>query len=141
SNPNVIFHSDATQAVGRLPEVGASSGVDLMSFSAHKLYGPKGCGALYVRRTRPPMRIEPLIDGGGHERGLRSGTLNVAGIVGFGEACKIAARQCVADYGRLKRLRDELWALLSGQLGATRLNGCPESCLPNTLNVSFDGAR
>lgn len=141
SNPKVIFHSDATQAVGKLPRVGASSGVDLMSFSAHKLYGPKGCGALYVRRTRPSIKIEPLIDGGGHERGLRSGTLNVAGIVGFGEACRIAAAKCVADYGRFRQLRDQLWAHLSEQLEGAHLNGCPHSCLPNTLNVSFDGAR
>jgi cysteine desulfurase len=140
SNPNVVFHSDATQAVGKLLEVGAGAGADLMSFSAHKLYGPKGCGALYVRRTRPSIKIEPQIDGGGHERGFRSGTLNVAGIVGFGEACKIALAQSSADFDRSKRLRAQLWTLLTEQLEATRLNGCPHSYLPNTLNVSFDGA-
>jgi len=138
--PSVVFHCDATQAAGKLPEVDVSVGIDLMSLTAHKLYGPKGCGALYVRRTRPSVSIRSLIDGGGHEKGLRSGTLNVPGIVGFGKACELAGQCVVNERERVSRLRDRLWLLLSSQLDGIHLNGPSDARLPNTLSVAFDGA-
>src|SRR5579875_3458809 len=102
----VIFHCDATQAVGHVPVDVEKCGIDLMSLSAHKLYGPKGVGALYVRSKGPRVRLTPLIDGGGHERGLRSGTLNVPGIVGFGAACEIAGQEMAEEMQRLTDLRN-----------------------------------
>jgi len=133
----VIFHTDATQAYGKIPIDVEAMGVDLLSLSAHKIYGPKGCGALYVRRKNPRVRCEPLLHGGGHERGMRSGTLNVPGIVGLGAASEIAAAEMEAEARRLAALRDKLWEGLNRRLDRIHRNGHPEHCLPNTLNVSF----
>jgi cysteine desulfurase len=141
SKKDVVFHSDATQALGKLPELTVSIGIDLLSFTAHKLYGPKGCGALYLRRRRPSIAIEAIIDGGGHERGLRSGTLNVPGIVGFGKACEIAKAVCVSEQSRIVCLRDKLWGSLTEKIPGVRLNGSPTSRLPNTINAVFDGTN
>ena len=133
----VLFHTDATQAFGKVPIDVNEMGIDLLSLSGHKIYGPKGVGALYVRRKKPRVRIEPIIFGGGHERGMRSGTLNVPGIVGLGSAARIALDEMEAESARITRLRDRLWAGLSSQLDHIDLNGHPEHRLPNTLNVSF----
>lgn len=133
----VLFHTDATQAFGKLPIDVERMGIDLLSLSAHKVYGPKGVGALYVRRKKPRVRIEPIILGGGHERGMRSGTLNVPGIVGLGTAARIALDEMAEEGERLNRLRDRLWTGLSSQLSDLELNGNLEHRLPNTLNVSF----
>ena len=133
----VLFHTDATQAFGKLPIDVERMGIDLLSLSAHKIYGPKGVGALYVRRKKPRVRIEPIIHGGGHERGMRSGTLNVPGIVGLGTAARIAQDEMQTEGERLTRLRDRLWTGLSSRLSDIDLNGNPEHRLPNTLNVSF----
>jgi len=137
----VLLHCDATQAVGKLPVDVESLGVDLMSFSAHKLYGPKGIGALYVRRSAPPVRLEALIAGGGHEGGLRSGTLNVPGIVGFARAIELSLAELPAEGVRLRGLRDRLYAGLQANVDDIRLNGPalerPELRLANNLNVSF----
>jgi cysteine desulfurase len=133
----VFFHTDATQAFGKLPIDVEAMGIDLLSCSGHKLYGPKGVGALYVRRRKPRVRCEPVLHGGGHERGMRSGTLNVPGIVGMGHAAEIARAEMVDEGIRLAGLRDRLWEGLSSQLDEIYLNGSREHCLPNTLNVSF----
>lgn len=133
----VLFHTDATQAVGKIPVDVETMGIDLMSFTAHKLYGPKGCGALYVRSKGPRVRLAPQIDGGGHERGLRSGTLNVPGIVGFGAACEIARKEMHEEAARLRALRDRLYRGLTSQLDEVYLNGHPTERLPANLNVSF----
>ncbi|MGQ9574807.1 MAG: cysteine desulfurase family protein [Thermoguttaceae bacterium] len=138
----VLLHSDATQAVGKIPVDVDRLGVDLMSFTAHKLYGPKGIGALYVRHRSPPIRLEPLIHGGGHERNLRSGTLNVPGIVGFARALQLCLDEMPQEQPRLRALRDRLYqGLLS--VPETRLNGPallpPEWRLAGNLNVSFAG--
>jgi len=135
TNPGVVFHCDATQAVGKLVDVSVGVGVDLMSFTAHKIYGPKGCGALYIRKTRPALAVTPILDGGGHERGLRSGTLNVPGIVGFGMACDIATSEMPADSERMRSSRDQLWIRLSERLSGIALNADLARCLPNTLHV------
>jgi cysteine desulfurase len=132
----VLFHSDATQAVGKEPVDVEAMGIDLMSLSAHKLYGPKGVGALYVRRKDPKVRLAIQMHGGGHERGFRSGTLNVPGIVGLGAAAEIAQAEMAGEAARLKVLRDRLWDGLS-QLEFVRLNGHPTERLCNTLNVAF----
>ena len=134
----VLFHTDATQAVGKVP---FSADADLVSLSAHKLYGPKGIGALVVRRRRPKIEIEPLIDGGGHERGLRSGTLNVPAIVGFGRAAEICRAEMEADATRLGALRDRLWKRLSDRLSGLRINGCTTYRLPHSLNIGVDGVE
>ncbi|MGH7197859.1 MAG: cysteine desulfurase family protein [Candidatus Omnitrophota bacterium] len=138
----ILFHCDAAQAVGKIPVNVKMLGVDLMSFTAHKLYGPKGVGALYVRKKgEPQVRLVPLLDGGGHEVGLRSGTLNVAGIVGFGEACEIARRGLAAELRKLARLRDRLRdGILRGVPDAV-VNGSEKNRLPNNLNVSLPGVR
>lgn len=136
----VIFHTDATQAVGKIPVHAGAEGIGLLSFSAHKLYGPKGIGALYVRRRSPRVRLSPLIEGGGHEKGLRSGTLNVPGIVGFGTACRICAGQMEQDGLRLTRLRDRLETALLA-LPGTALNGHPEKRLPHVSNIRFEGVK
>lgn len=133
----VIFHTDATQAVGKIPVNVHDAGVDLLSASAHKMYGPKGCGALYVRRRRPRVRLAPIIDGGGHERGMRSGTLNVTGIVGMGAACDIAGREMADEAIRLAQLRDRLVKGILGQLPMAVLNGHETKRLPHTANISF----
>ncbi len=133
----VLFHTDATQAFGKVPIDVESMGIDLLTMSAHKVYGPKGIGALYVRRRNPRVRLQPIVYGGGHERGLRSGTLNVPGIVGCGAAAKIAMQDMPTESVRMVKLRDRLWAGLSERLSDIRMNGHPEYRLPNTLNVSF----
>ncbi len=133
----VLFHCDAAQAFGRIPLDVEAAGIDLLSVSAHKMYGPKGVGALYVRRRR--VRLSPLIDGGGHEFGMRSGTLNVPGIVGFGEACGIAAAGMESEAVRIGALRDRLLRGLEASIGGIRVNGSMEHRLPGNLNVSFSG--
>jgi len=135
----VLFHSDAAQAVGRIPVDVDALGVDLLSFCAHKLYGPKGIGALYVRTRRPRIRIQPLMHGGGHERGLRPGTLPVPLIVGFAKAVDLCVEEGEAESQRLRELRGRLWDRLSTELDDVHLNGHPEARLPGNLNVSFGG--
>ena len=132
----VLFHTDAVQAVGKVPFNVDEANVDLASLTAHKLYGPKGVGALYVRR-KPRVRLTPIIDGGGHERGLRSGTLNVPGIVGFGAACEVAQRELEGEGKRLTALRERLLNKLQAALPEVHLNGSHEHRLPGNLNVSF----
>ncbi|MGZ6133627.1 MAG: IscS subfamily cysteine desulfurase [Myxococcaceae bacterium] len=132
----VLFHTDAVQGVGKVPFDVESMKVDLASLTAHKIYGPKGIGALYVRR-KPRVRIAPIIDGGGHERGMRSGTLNVAGIVGFGKAAEIARTEMAAESGRIGGLRDRLQAKLMAELDMCTVNGSVEHRLPGNLNISF----
>ncbi|TNF29807.1 MAG: cysteine desulfurase [Deltaproteobacteria bacterium] len=134
------FLVDAAQAVGKVPFDVAETGADLVAFSAHKLYGPKGVGALYVRR-RPRVLLEAQVHGGGHERGLRSGTLNVPGIVGFGAACRIARERLSADGERIGALRDRLLAGLEAALDDVRVNGSLVDRLPHNLNVSFGGVE
>ncbi|MFI5352799.1 MAG: IscS subfamily cysteine desulfurase [Candidatus Binatales bacterium] len=133
----IIFHSDATQGVGKVPVDVEKCGIDLMSMSAHKIYGPKGVGALYVRSKGPRVRLTPVMDGGGHERGMRSGTLNVTGIVGLGAACEIAAAEMPSEARRLIELRDKLHAGIFERLDEVYLNGHPTERLPGNLNVSF----
>jgi cysteine desulfurase len=134
-----LMHSDAVQAVGKVPFDVGELPVDLASITAHKIYGPKGVGALYVRRGGARVELEPLFDGGGHERGLRSGTLNVTGIVGLGKACDIARSEMAADRSRLAALRDRLLAGLRAAVPDVHVNGSLEHRLPNNLNVSFPG--
>lgn len=134
---NVLFHTDAVQAVGKVPVDVNAMNIHCLSLTAHKIYGPKGCGALYVRRRNPRAQIAPQIDGGGHERGMRSGTLNVPGIVGLGEACEIAQREMATEAGRLGRLRDKLLQKLIAKLDYLHINGSMEHRLPASLNVSF----
>lgn len=136
---DVLFHTDATQAVGYVPINVDKNGIDLMSMSAHKMYGPKGVGALYVRKRRPRIRIVEQIHGGGHERGMRSGTLNVPGIVGFGAATAIVMQDWKCETARLTQLRDAMWELLSASNLRIHRNGHSEKCLPHTLSISIDG--
>jgi cysteine desulfurase len=135
---NIIFFSDATQAVGKIPVNVLDDGIDMLCCSAHKLYGPKGVGALYVRRKDPRVRLNPLQYGGGHEKGMRSGTLNVPGIVGLGKAAFLAREKMKEEVRRLSELRNRL---LDGVLAlpGTSLNGAREHLLPNTCNISFEG--
>lgn len=133
----VLFHCDGAQAVGKIPVDVEGMGIDLLSISGHKLYGPKGIGVLYVRAKNPRVRLTPMIDGGGHERGLRSGTLNVPGIVGLGRACELAAEEMRAEAVRLTGLRERLKEGLFGRLDALQLNGHPSQRLPGNLNLSF----
>jgi cysteine desulfurase len=135
----VPLHSDAAQAVGRIPFDVEALGLDLASLCAHKLGGPKGVGALYVRRRRPRLRIEPLLHGGGHEYGLRSGTLPVALIVGFAQAVELALAERERESARLGALRDRLLARLAAAPGGVTRNGDPEHALPNNLSVACDG--
>ena len=132
----VLFFCDATQAVGKIPVDVNKDGIDLMAFSAHKLYGPKGIGALYVRRKNPRVRLTAQMDGGGHERGMRSGTLNVPGIVGFGKACDICAQEMQDESEKTKTLRNKLEQALL-KLEEAYLNGDKEHRLPNVTNISF----
>lgn len=132
----IIFFSDATQAVGKIPVDVNKDGIDLMAFSAHKLYGPKGIGALYVRRKNPRVKLAPQIDGGGHERGMRSGTLNVPGIVGFGKACEIAMNEIQDEELRISQLRDKLEKGIL-KIEGTYVNGDRTNRLPNITNLSF----
>jgi cysteine desulfurase len=131
-----IMHTDAAQSVGKVPVAVRDLGVDLLSIAGHKLYAPKGVGALYVRRGTPLL---PLALGAGHERGLRPGTENVPYIVGLGLACEIARRDAAATFERIRRLRDELWRLLAAAVPGVRLNGHPTLRLPNTVSVRFPG--
>jgi cysteine desulfurase len=132
-----LFHTDAVQAYGKVPIDVQAMNIDLLSMSAHKIYGPKGVGALYVRRRRPRVRLSPQIHGGGHERGNRSGTLNVPGIVGFGEASRIARETMAAEAARIGKLRLHLQKSLQDGIPETIVNGSLEARLPGTLNVSF----
>jgi cysteine desulfurase len=131
-----LFMTDGTQAVGKIPVDVLADGIDLMAFTAHKMYGPKGVGALYVRRKNPRVKVTAQMDGGGHERGMRSGTLNVPGIVGFGKACELARLEMVADTERLSKLRDHLEAELL-TLEESYVNGSREHRLPHVTNISF----
>ncbi len=133
----VIFHCDAVQAVGKVPVDFEKAGIDLASISAHKIYGPKGVGAIYVRSKGPRVRLTPQMDGGGHERGMRSGTLNVPGIVGLGAACEIAGKEMPEEVRRLMLLRSQLQAGLFERLDEIYVNGHPTERLPGNLNVSF----
>ena len=133
----VPFHCDAAQAVGKVPVNVDADHIDLLSISAHKMYGPKGTGALYVRRRDARVQLTAQMDGGGHERGMRSGTLNVPGIVGLGEACAICRREMDDESARLGRLRDRLRARLEAELEEVSINGSMEHRLPHNLNVSF----
>lgn len=132
----ILFFSDATQAVGKVPVDVIRDGIDLMAFSAHKIYGPKGIGALYVRRKDPRVSLTAQMDGGGHERGRRSGTLNVPGIVGFGKACEICVKEMEIDNLRIGALRNKLEEALL-MIGETRVNGSTVSRLPQVSNLSF----
>jgi cysteine desulfurase len=133
----ILFHTDAVQAAGKVPIDVNALKADLVSLSAHKMYGPKGIGALYVRRKDPRVLLAPVIDGGGHERGMRSGTLNVTGIVGFGQAARIAAAEMAQESVRLRALRDRLLEGLQKELDEVHVNGSMAERLPNNLNVSF----
>ncbi|MEN8007266.1 MAG: cysteine desulfurase family protein [Candidatus Krumholzibacteriota bacterium] len=137
----VLFHTDAAQAAGKIPLDVEKDGVDLLSLSAHKMYGPKGVGALYVRRRDPRVTLAPLQHGGGQERGLRPGTLNVPGIAAFGEACRVAGEVMPEEALRLRGLRDRMWEAVAGALEGVHLNGALEERLPGNLNVSFEGIR
>ena len=134
----VLFHSDAAQAVGKIPVDVQALGVDLLSISAHKIYGPKGAGALFVRRRNPRVVLEPILHGGGHERGLRPGTLNVPGIVGMGQALEIASAALPEESQRLRDLRDRLQRRILERIEDVSLNGHPTDRLPHNLNLSFD---
>jgi cysteine desulfurase len=131
-----LFMTDATQAVGKIPVNVDADGIDLMAFTAHKMYGPKGVGALYVRRKNPRVKVTAQLDGGGHERGMRSGTLNVAGIVGFGKACELCRLEMDKDAKRLSALRDKLQSALT-VLEESYVNGNVANRLPHTANISF----
>ncbi len=137
---DVPFHCDAAQAVGKVPLEVEAAQVDLLSFCAHKLYGPKGIGALFVRERRPRLRLEPLLYGGGHERGLRSGTLPVPLVVGFAKAVELCLEERAREAARLVALRERLWEGLSGALDGLHRNSPAEGSLPGNLNVSFGGA-
>jgi cysteine desulfurase len=133
----VFFHTDAVQAVGKVPLDVEEMEIDLLSMTAHKIYGPKGIGALYVRKRNPRVRLEPILDGGGHERGLRSGTLPVPSIVGFGLACTLCQEEMAHEAGRLAHLRERLQRGITDQLDHVFLNGHPTERLPANLNLSF----
>jgi cysteine desulfurase len=133
----IVFHCDAVQAVGKIPVDVDRDGIDLLSMSAHKIYGPKGVGAIYVRSKGPRVRLTPQMDGGGHERGMRSGTLNVTGIVGLGKACEIAQAEMTEENNRLLDLRNKLQAGIFERLDEVYVNGHPTERLPGNLNVSF----
>ncbi|MEI6582553.1 MAG: IscS subfamily cysteine desulfurase [Chitinophagia bacterium] len=132
----VLFFTDGVQAVGKIPVNVLEDGIDIMAFTAHKMYGPKGIGALYVRRKNPRVKVTAQMDGGGHERGMRSGTLNVPGIVGFGKACELAREEMQQDAERLSKLRDKLETELL-QIEETYVNGSRQHRLPHVSNVSF----
>jgi len=132
----VLLFTDATQAVGKIPVDVNKDGIDLMAFTAHKMYGPKGVGALYVRRKNPRVKVTAQMDGGGHERGMRSGTLNVPGIVGFGKACELCMLEMQADTERISKLRDKLESSLT-QIEESYVNGNKQHRLPHVTNISF----
>jgi len=134
----VLLHSDAVQAVGKVPFDVQKMSVDLASITAHKMYGPKGVGALYVRRSKPRVRLVAQMDGGGHERGMRSGTLNVPGIVGFGKAAEIMRTEGKADNDKIFGLRERLRTRIQSKIDETYINGSMEHRLPGNLNISFN---
>ena len=133
----VLFHSDATQSVGKVPVDVNKQCIDLMSISAHKMYGPKGVGALYVRRKNPRVQLSPIIDGGGHERGMRSGTLNIPGIAGLGKSCAIASEEMLKESCHIAGLRNRLRDKIAGRLDEIYVNGSMDQRLPGNLNISF----
>lgn len=133
----ILFHTDATQAIGKVPFNVNALNVDLASFTAHKIYGPKGVGGLYVRRKSPRVMLVPMMDGGGHERGMRSGTLNITGIVGLGKACEIARAEMEEENQRLFTLREKLRTGIMDEIPETYVNGSLEHRLPGNLNISF----
>ncbi len=136
----ILFFSDAAQAVGKIPVNVIDNGIDILALSGHKIFGPKGVGALYVRRKNPRVKLAAQMDGGGHEKGMRSGTLNVPAIVGLGKACELCSQEMTNDIARIKLLRDKLEnALLN--IGATHLNGHKNQRLPNASNISFKNAE
>jgi cysteine desulfurase len=133
----VLLHSDGVQAIGKIPVDVQADNIDMLSMTAHKIYGPKGVGALYVRRRNPRVQLSAILDGGGHERGMRSGTLNVPGIVGFGKACEICMNEMASESARMIALRDRLRKGLEAKLDEIYINGTMEYHLPNNLNMSF----
>jgi cysteine desulfurase len=133
----IFFHCDGVQAVGKIPVDVQKDGIDLLSISAHKIYGPKGVGALYVRRKNPRVQLSAIIDGGGHERGMRSGTLNVTGIVGLGKACELCMNEMQAETVKLRGFRDRLTKSIMSRLDETFINGSMEHRLPHSINISF----
>jgi len=133
----IVFAVDGVQAVGKIPVDVQKDNIDLLSISAHKIYGPKGVGALYVRRRNPRVQLSAIIDGGGHERGMRSGTLNVTGIIGLGKACELAQQEMPEESKKMRALRDRLRAGLEAKLDEVYINGSMEQRLPNNLNMSF----
>jgi len=133
----ILFHTDATQAVGKVPVNVNTQNIDIMSLSGHKMYGPKGVGALYVRRKNPRVQLSAIIDGGGHERGMRSGTLNVPGIVGLGKACELCGEEMDAESKRLTAMRERLRQTIEKNLDEVYVNGNYEHRLPGNLNMSF----
>ena len=133
----VFFHVDGVQAAGKIPVDVQRDGIDLLSISAHKIYGPKGVGALYVRRKNPRVQLSAIIDGGGHERGMRSGTLNVTGIIGLGKACELCQQEMAAETAKLSRLRDRLKEGIMSKLDECYINGSMEHRLPHNINISF----
>ena len=137
----VLFHCDAVQSAALIPMHARELGIDLVSLSAHKMYGPKGVGALYVAKKEPAIDLEALIDGGGHERGYRSGTLNVPAIVGFGRAAELCRENAIAEASRLRTLRDRLWTGLSQSMDGIFVNGAMQERLPQNLNVRFEGVH
>ncbi len=137
----VLFHTDATQAAGKMPINVETLPIDLLSFTAHKMHGPKGVGALYVRRRGPRVRLEAQMDGGGHEMGMRSGTLNVPGIVGFGKACEISRAEMAAEQPRLTALRDRLIQGILSRVEGVHLNGHLTERLPHNVNIAFEGVE
>ena len=134
----ILFHSDATQGIGKVESGVNELKVDLMSFTAHKMYGPKGIGALYVRKKNPPIQLYPLLHGGGQENNIRSGTLNVPGIVGFGAACELCKQEMKEEANRITALREQLYHGLSKRIDRVHLNGHPTQRLPGNLNLSFE---
>lgn len=137
----VLFHTDAAQAAGKVPLDVEAMGIDLLTLSAHKMYGPKGVGALFVRRRHPHVRLAAQVEGGGQERGLRSGTLPVPLIVGFGVACDLCRQEMAAESARILTLRERLRTGLLDRLAGCRLNGHPQARLPGNLNLSFAGVH
>jgi cysteine desulfurase len=133
----IIFAVDGVQAVGKIPVDVQKDNIDLLAISGHKIYGPKGVGALYVRRRNPRVQLSAIIDGGGHERGMRSGTLNVTGIIGLGKACELAQQEMPEEAKKMRALRDRLRAGLEAKLDEVYINGSMEHRLPNNLNMSF----
>ncbi|WP_417870014.1 cysteine desulfurase family protein [Bdellovibrio bacteriovorus] len=137
----IYLHTDATQAVGKIPLNVTEMGIDLMSFSGHKIYGPKGVGALYIRGKDPKVQLNPLIYGGGQERGLRSGTVNVPAVVGFGTACELCQQNFTAEVQHMKDLRDFLWSELQQNIPGVKLNGHPTDRSPANLNITLPGIK